>query len=256
MNILIIEDEARASRRLARLIQRVAPQFNIVAQTESVAQSIDFLQKEPNIQLIFSDIELGDGTSFEIFRKVQCETPIIFTTAYNQYAIEAFKVNGVDYLLKPIDENDLAKAIEKYRRNFSTQSVPDIQALSNLMHQLQGTSYKNRFLVKVGDKLKSIQTTEIAAFYSMAKSTFLLTKTKRNYAVDQPLDQLIKELEPAQFFKISRKHIVSLDALDEILVHSNSRLLLRIKGLENQEVVVAREKVKDFKLWLGENHRD
>ena len=252
MNTLIIEDEPRAANRLERLIKKIAPECTIVGKPESVVDAIAFLQNEPDIQLIFSDIELGDGNSFEIFRKVKTNIPIIFTTAYNQYAIEAFKVNGVDYLLKPIDESDLAKAIKKFKQNFQPNThTADIQSITQVIEQLQQKKYKNRFLVKVGDKLKSIQTTDISAFYSMAKGTFIITNTQRNYSIERPLDQLIDELDPTRFFKISRKHIVSLDALDDILVHSNSRLLLRIKGLEKQEIVVAREKVKAFKAWLG-----
>lgn len=251
MNVLIIEDEPRAANRLERLIQKIAPEFVVIDQADSIKKSISILERRDDIQLIFSDIELGDGTSFEIFRKVKTNIPIIFTTAYNQYAIDAFKVNGVDYLLKPIDEQELTKAIEKFKRNFKSDGGADLVSIVKAIESIQSKSYKIRFLIKVGEKLKSIPTAEIAAFYSMAKGTFILTKTGRNYSIDQPLDQLINELDPAHFFKISRKHIVAVDALDEILVHSNSRLLLRIKGLGNQDVVVAREKVKEFKAWLG-----
>lgn len=251
MNVLIIEDEPRAAARLVRLIKKIAPEFSIVGMTDSIQASIEQLKQQENIQLIFSDIELGDGTSFEIFRKVESDIPIIFTTAYNQYAIEAFKVNGVDYLLKPIDEQDLAQAIQKFKRNFGSAPVMDMTMIAQAIENLQSKKSKTRFLVKVGEKLKSIPSMEIAAFYSMAKGTFLLTKNGRNYSIDRPLDALVEELDDAHFFKISRKHIVALDALDEILAHSNSRLLLKIKGLESQEVVVAREKVKQFKAWLG-----
>ncbi len=251
MNVLIIEDEPRAANRLERLINKIAPEFDVVGQTDAIKDSILLLESRDDIQLIFSDIELGDGTSFEIFRKVNTQIPIIFTTAYNQYAIEAFKVNGVDYLLKPIDESELAQAIEKFKRNFQNRAAPDISTIIEAIANIQSSSKRSRFLVKVGEKLKSIPTSDIAAFYSMAKGTFILTKSGRNYSIEQALDQLIQELDDSQFFKISRKYIVAVDALDEILVHSNSRLLLKIKGLESQDVVVAREKVKEFKTWLG-----
>lgn len=251
MKVLIIEDEPRAADRLERLIHKVAPSFEVVGQADSIKASIGLLESRDDIQLIFSDIELGDGTSFEIFRKVRTQTPIIFTTAYNQYAIEAFKVNGVDYLLKPIEESELAQAIEKFKRNFQIRAAPDISTIVEAIENIQSSSKRSRFLVKVGEKLKSIPISDIAAFYSMAKGTFILTKTGRNYSIEQALDQLIQELDDSHFFKISRKYIVAVDALDEILVHSNSRLLLKIKGLESQDVVVAREKVKEFKAWLG-----
>ena len=251
MNVLIIEDEPRAANRLERLINKIAPEFDVVGQTDAIKDSILLLESRDDIQLIFSDIELGDGTSFEIFRKVNTQIPIIFTTAYNQYAIEAFKVNGVDYLLKPIDEQELAQAIEKFKRNFQSQAGPDLTAIAQAIKSIQSKPLQTRFLVKVGEKLKSIPTSDVAAFYSMAKGTFILTKTGRNYSIEPPLDQLIGVLDGTHFFKISRKYIVAVDALDEILVHSNSRLLLKIKGLEQQDVVVAREKVKEFKAWLG-----
>lgn len=251
MNVLIIEDEPRAASRLERLVIKIAPEFNVIGQTDSTRDSILLINSRDDIQLIFSDIELGDGTSFDIFHQVNTNIPIIFTTAYSQYAIDAFKVNGVDYLLKPIDEEELESAIKKFKRNFQNNTLPDVTSIAKAIESIQSKSYKNRFLIKVGEKLKSIPTSEIAAFYSMAKGTFILTKSGRNYAIDQPLDQLINKLDVIHFFKISRKYIVAVDALDEILAHSNSRLLLRIKGLDKQDVVVAREKVKEFKAWLG-----
>lgn len=252
MNILIIEDEPRAANRLERLIKKIVPECVVVGKPESIAKGVEALSSDLDIHLILSDIELGDGTSFEIFRQVETNIPIIFTTAYDQYAIDAFKVNGVDYLLKPIVEADLAKAIEKYKDNFSKKEpVSSTQSILEMLNQMQEHTHKTRFMVKVGAKLKSISVTEIAAFYSMAKGTFLMTKSQRNYSIDLTLDQLAQKLNPESFFKISRKQIVAIDAIDEILVHSNSRLLLKIKGLENQELVVAREKTKAFKIWLG-----
>ena len=251
MNILIIEDEPRAANRLERMILQIEPSFMIIGKPESIEESITALNANDDIQLIFSDIELGDGTSFEIFEQFQTDIPIIFTTAYNQYAIEAFKLNGVGYLLKPIDADELRNAIDKFKRTQGNQSKNDFASLTKVIETLTPKSYKNRFLIKVGTKLKSIKTDEIAAFYSMEKGTYLLAKDKRNYAMDLSLDHLMDSLDPEKFFKISRKHIVELDAIDEIHVFSNSRLKLDIKGLENQEVIVAREKVKEFKGWLG-----
>ena len=251
MNILIIEDEPRAANRLERMILQIEPSFMIIGKPESIEESITALNANDDIQLIFSDIELGDGTSFEIFEQFQTDIPIIFTTAYNQYAIEAFKLNGVGYLLKPIDADELRNAIDKFKRTQGNQSKNDFASLTKVIETLTPKSYKNRFLIKVGTKLKSIKTDQIAAFYSMEKGTYLLTKDKRNYAMDLSLDHLMDSLDPEKFFKISRKHIVELDAIDEIHVFSNSRLKLDIKGLENQEVIVAREKVKEFKGWLG-----
>ncbi len=251
MNILIIEDEHRAANRLERLILQLEPSFNIVGKPESIEESIAILNTHDDIQLIFSDIELGDGTSFEIFEQFKTDIPIIFTTAYNQYAIEAFKLNGVGYLLKPIDADKLKNAIDKFKRTQGNPSKNDFASLTKVIETLTPKSYKNRFLIKVGTKLKSIKVGEIAAFYSMEKGTYLLTKDKRNYAMDISLDPLMEVLNPEKFFKISRKHIIEMDAIDEIHVFSNSRLKLDVKGLEKQNVIVAREKVKEFKEWLG-----
>lgn len=250
MKVLIIEDEARAANRLERMIKKIAPDFTILAKPESVNEAVSILQKEQNIQLIFSDIELGDGVSFEIFRQVQTDIPIIFTTAYNRYAIEAFKVNGVDYLLKPIKEEELVFAIEKFRKHNVKSSGENILSIAKALEALQPKKYKKRFLVKVASKLKSISTEEIAAFYSMEKATYLVTKSKRNFILDQSLAELMTQLNPERFFKVSRKHIVVIDAIEEIIVFSNSRLLLKVNGMETQQIIVAREKVKEFKEWL------
>ena len=250
LKVLLIEDEARAANRLERMIKKIAPDFTILAKPESVNEAVSILQKEQNIQLIFSDIELGDGVSFEIFQQVQTDIPIIFTTAYNRYAIDAFKVNGVDYLLKPIKEEELIIAIEKFRKHNVKSSSENILSIAKALEALQTKVYKKRFLVKVASKLKSIPTEEIAAFYSMEKATYLVTKSKRNYVLDQTLGDLMTQVNPEHFFKVSRKHIVAIDAIEEIIVFSNSRLLLKVNGMETQQIIVAREKVKEFKEWL------
>ncbi len=252
MRILIIEDESLASKRLKRLLTQIDTNFNIVKIIESIEDSISFLSKN-KVDLIFSDIQLSDGLSFEIFDKINVDCPIIFTTAYNQYAIEAFNTNGIDYLLKPIKENRLKQAINKYQ---SLNQNINIKQLIDAVNQTK-INYKNRFMIKVGDKIKSIPTTEIIAFYSLQKGTYLLTNSGRNYVVDYSLAQVAEMLNPKTFYKINRKCIVSINAIKDIIAYTNSRLKLNIEHLTQQntgfdDVIVAREKVSDFKKWLDE----
>ncbi len=251
MDVIIIEDERRAADMLERLIGKVDPSLTIVAKLESVKESIEFLQKNNNISLIFSDIQLGDGLSFEIFDKIDITCPIIFTTAYDRYAIKAFKANGIDYLLKPIKSDDLEKAITKFKQFSRQVPVSDIATIANLLLERK-SEYKSRFMIKVGDKIKLFSIEDIPAFYSMEKATFLFTSGQRNYVIDYSLDQLQSLLNPERFFRINRKYIVSLDYIDEIFAWTNSRIIIKITGLEDKNIIVARERTKEFKEWLGE----
>ena len=245
MNVIILEDETRAANYLERLIQKVGPEMKVVAKFESVRDAVPFLTTHSDIELIFSDVQLADGLSFEIFRLVQVKCPIIFTTAYDHYAIEAFKTNGIDYLLKPVEEERLQRAIEKVK-----QFSPSI-ALEKLLSITSPTkTYKSRFMVKVGDKIKSIPIEEIMTFYSLEKATYLHTTSNRNYCIDYSIDQLELLLDPGICFRINRKYIVSIHACNNILAWTNSRLRLKIEGIGDDDIIVARERVQDFKDWL------
>jgi len=247
MKVLIIEDEKRAANHLERLLNQVSPDVEVLHRLESVRDAVLFLSARPKIDLIFSDIQLADGLSFEIYKQVEVGCPIIFTTAYDQYAIEAFKTNGIDYLLKPVEEDRLKQAIDKAR-----QFVPGLQ-LEKLMAMQQPAdekSYKSRFMVKVGDKIRTVPVEEIQVFYSQDKATFILTNDKRNYCIDYPLDQLEQLVNPQSFFRINRKYIVGIDACTDMLAWSNSRLRLKVDGLDEPDLIVARERVADFKDWL------
>lgn len=247
---LIIEDEKRAASRLQQLVGVCDSSIEIVGVLESVKASVDWLGKNDQPDLIFSDIQLADGLSFEIFEKMAVEAFIIFTTAYDQYAIRAFKANGIDYLLKPLDENELCAALEKYKKLSSPErNNIDTTALARALQQLKGY-YKERFVVKVGDKLKNINTGAIRAFYSMDKATYLFTDESRNYAVDFSLDHLEDMLDPGQFFRVNRRYITSLDAIAEIVVWSGSRLKIKIRGIEDENLLVSRDRTNDFKKWL------
>lgn len=247
MNVIILEDENRAVNHLQRLIKLVAPEMEVLAVFDTVRDAVTYLEQNPAIDLIFSDVQLADGISFEIFSKVKVKSPIIFTTAYDSYAIEAFSTNGIDYLLKPIEEERLRKAIEKARQ-FTTRI--DLESLLNLRVGAGQRQTKSRFMVKVGEKIKTITVEEILAFYSFEKTTFLHTTTHRNYIIDYSLEELESMLDREHFFKINRKYIVSIDACSQIIAWSNHRLKIDIEGIDDQKIVVARERVRDFKLWL------
>jgi DNA-binding LytR/AlgR family response regulator len=247
MNVIILEDETRASNFLARLINKVAPEMTIVARFETIRDSTHYLKANPDVSLIFSDVQLADGLSFEIFRQVQVNCPIIFTTAYDHYAIEAFKTNGIDYLLKPIEEERLLQAIGKALKFTPSLALEKVLALANATSDKK---YKSRFMVKVADKIRSIPIEDILAFYSLEKSTFIQTIERRSYPIDYTLDQAELLLDPETCFKINRKYIVTLKACNQIVAWSNSRLRLIIDGIDDQEIIVARERVQDFKNWL------
>ncbi len=247
MNVLILEDENRAANHLLRLIVAAAPDMKVTATVETVREAIEYLKTNPPVSLIFSDVQLADGLSFEVFRQVQVQCPIIFTTAYDTYAIEAFNTNGIDYLLKPIDEDRLKQAIQK-ARHFTTQI--DINSLLNLTNLTPQKQTKSRFMVKVGEKIKSIVVEDIKAFYSFDKATYLHTRSDRNYIIDYTLDELILVLDGSRFFKINRKYIVSFEVCTHIFAWSNSRLKLDIEGIDDDQIVVARERVQEFKEWL------
>jgi two-component system, LytTR family, response regulator len=247
MNVIILEDETRAANHLSRLISKIAPEMKIVAKFETVRDAVPYLQENHDISLLFSDVQLADGLCFELFRQVEVKCPIIFTTAYDHYAIEAFKTNGIDYLLKPIEEERLKQAIDKVKQ-FSPSLA--LEKIISLTRTGITRTYKSRFMVKVADKIRSIPIEEISAFYSMEKATFIHTIDNRDYCIDYTLDQLESLLEPDKCFRINRKYIVTMLACKQIVVWSNSRLKLKIEGLEDPEIIVAREKVQDFKNWL------
>jgi DNA-binding LytR/AlgR family response regulator len=247
MNVIILEDETRAANYLERLIQKVAPEMKVVAKIESVRDAVPFLAVHTDIGLIFSDVQLADGLSFEIFGQVQVKCPIIFTTAYDHYAIEAFKTNGIDYLLKPVEEDRLKKAIEKIKM-FSP--VVSLEKLLSITSAGSTKIYKSRFMVKIGDKIKSIALDEILTFYSLEKATYLHTASNRDYCIDYSIDQVEELLDPALFFRINRKYIISIQACSNILAWTNSRLRLKIEGINDDDIIVARERVQDFKEWL------
>jgi DNA-binding LytR/AlgR family response regulator len=251
-NIVVIEDEVLAAERLIALLHELDKEFVVQAQPDSVSSSVKWLSVNPPPDLIFMDIQLADGLCFEVFEKTSIDAPVIFTTAYNEYALKAFKVNSIDYLLKPIDKKELEAAIAKFKKVTASASKPGSihpELLKQVMGMIQNP-YKPRFVIRLGEHIKAIQTDDIALFYSNEKSTYLRTLAGRDFAMDHSLDQLEDETDPKAFFRVSRKYMVALSAIKDIIAYSGSRLKLIVTGAENEEVLVSREKVTDFKKWL------
>ncbi len=245
---VIVEDEKPA----ARLLQRKLEKLGIVpeAMLHSVAEAVAWFENNSHPDLIFLDIQLSDGLSFEIFEKVAVESAVIFTTAYDEYALKAFKLNSIDYLLKPIDEEELEVAVEKFRARKTAQSGANLDDLRRLLSP-QKDAYRKRFTVRIGQQLKIVPMEEIECIYSENKGTYLHTVENRDYLIDSPLEALEPELDPSKFFRVSRKFIVSLPAIREIQIYSNSRLKVILPTFKADEVIVARERVPEFKSWLG-----
>ena len=250
MNVIIIEDEKPSARRLQRMLSTLNLETEIML--HSVEESIQWFNNNEHPDLIFLDIQLSDGLSFEIFEAIDIKSAVIFTTAYDEYALQAFKLNSIDYLLKPIDEVELTKAVKKYQDRLpQKQAVTlDFNDIKKLLVNPLDREYKKRFSVKVGQHLKLINIEEIECFYSENKGTYLYTSEGRNYLLDTTLELLEQELEPQTFFRISRKYFVNINAIKDMVSYTNSRLQIKLNTYNEDEVIVARERVKDFKEWL------
>ena len=251
MNIIIIEDEKPAARLLQRKVEKLGLQVNTLL--HSVEESVHWFNTNTHPDLIFLDIQLSDGLSFEIFETIAIKSAVIFTTAYDEYALRAFKLNSIDYLLKPIDEDDLETAVNKFKaRNISASNLSlDFEMIKKMLVNPMDRSYKKRFTIKMGQQLKMINIEDVECFYSENKGTYLHTFDNRDYLLDNTLEQLETELDPKDFYRISRKFIVPMKGIKEIQIHSNSRLKVILPTYKDDEVVVARERVSDFKDWLG-----
>lgn len=250
MNVIIIEDEKPAARRLSRLLADLNVDVSVML--HSVRESIEWFQNNEHPDLIFLDIQLSDGLSFEIFENVEVHSAIIFTTAYDEYALQAFKLNSIDYLLKPIDDEDLENAVMKYKnmRPESQKINLDFDDIKKLLVNPLEREYKKRFTARVGQHLKIINADEVECFYSENKGTYAATIDGRNYLLDTTLENLETELSPERFFRVSRKFYVGMDHIKDIISYTNSRLQIKLNRYSEQEIIVSRERVRDFKLWL------
>lgn len=256
MNVLIIEDEDLAARRLTKLLAEEDTSIQVVQTTPTVEMAVSYLETEPAIDLIFMDIELADGQSFEIFEQTVVSAPVIFTTSYDEYAIKAFKVNSVDYLLKPIKQHELAASLQKYRRlNRVTEPLPapalSIDALvQQLRQQKTTTEYRRRLLVRHLSQWVPIDVQEIAYFQS-EDVTLFRTITGKKFSADYTLDELEATLDPTLFFRVNRRFLVNINAVQQIQTYFNHRLVLTLTPAPTEEVIISRERVAEFKKWMG-----
>lgn len=248
INAIIIEDERPAARRLQKLLSNY--HISLKATLHSLGESQEWLDANPDPDLIFLDIQLSDGLSFELFKNRKINSSIIFTTAYDEYALKAFKVNSIDYLLKPIDKKELKSAIEKYENQHQKQQF-DFQNIRSLFEEkLQNKAYKERFTIKVGEHLKVFEVSEIDGFLSKHKTSYLLTKQGREYPLEKSLEEIDGLLSPKHFFRINRAFILHINAIKDIISYSNSRLRIILNHELDEPLIVSRERVKDFKTWL------
>ncbi len=254
MKILIIEDEELAVKKLHKMLISIERDIEVIAHLDSIETSVEWLENNEAPDLIMMDIELLDGQSFEIFNRVKVKSPVIFTTSYDEYALKAFKVNSVDYLLKPIQKEDLEAALDKYRKLFVSAAPPSINMdmlVKELQQKLQPKEYRKRFLVKNVQKLVSVETDEIAYFYSDGRLNFFKTYDNKKYVVDYTMDEMEDMLDPEKYFRISRSFYVSIASVDQINDYFGNRLILTLKPAVDKEALVSREKVTEFKKWLG-----
>ncbi len=252
MKAIIIEDEKPSARRLSRMLL----ELNIEAQAmlHSVEEAVSYFKNTTDHpDLILLDIQLSDGLSFEIFEQIEVNSAIIFTTAYDEYALKAFKLNSIDYLLKPIDDEELKTAIDKFESNRpKAQNLQvDIEQIKRLLINPLDKNYKERFTVKVGQHLKMIPIDNIECFYSENKGTYIYTNSKRDYLIDATLEQLEPMLDPLKFFRVSRKFFININSIKDIISYTNSRLKIILNSFDEQEIIVSREKVKSFKNWIN-----
>ncbi|MGE0589762.1 MAG: LytR/AlgR family response regulator transcription factor [Cyclobacteriaceae bacterium] len=250
MKVLIVEDEPHAAARLRELVTKVAPDGNVIGSLDSVKSAVSWFQSNPMPDLVLMDIQLADGLSFEIFDQSKITAPVIFTTAYDEYALKAFKVNSIDYLLKPIDEDDFRNAMKKFeilRTPVDSQQL--LERIGNAV-QMFSKNYKERFVTKVGEHLRFINTSDILFFYSADKVTFGRTTDGRSHILDFTLDQVEGLVSPDHYFRINRKYIIRVEAINDMISHVNSRLKLVLKTSDDNDIIVARERLSDFKSWI------
>ncbi len=248
MNVLIIEDEHPASQKLIRLLKDIDSKIEIIDVLRSVEQSVNWLFENQSPELIFMDIQLEDGLCFEIFEKIRIKIPIIFTTAYDEYALKAFKVNSIDYLLKPVNPDELQSAIDKF--NTVHKTIQDYSKYESVTQQLSARN-KERFLIKIGEHYKSVPTSDIFCFYTLERSVFIFTSAGKSYPVDYSLDKIEHLIGSKLFFRVNRNFIVNYYAIRDMIAYSSNRIkIILTNWCEKEEIIVSRERVADFKTWM------
>ncbi len=253
MNVLIVEDETPAAEKLQRYLARYSTGIRVAQICDSVETSVSWLRAHQHeIDLIFMDIQLKDGVSFAIFSQLKVEKPVIFITAYNEYALEAFKVNSIAYLLKPVTFDDLKASLDKLER-FRSQFVvtgDSEGSIKSLSQDQNPKSFKTRFMVKVGDHIRSITTDQVLFFFADGRDVYLVTIQSRKFIIDFTLESLEEVLDPAQFFRVNRTYIVNIHCVHDVVMYSNSRLKITTQPAWDREIIVSREKVGEFKNWF------
>jgi two-component system, LytTR family, response regulator LytT len=251
MKILIVEDEDLAVKKLQKTLFAVDARADVVGVTDSIKNTVEWLTANPQPDLILMDIELADGQSFEVFNLTDVKSPVIFTTSYDEYALKAFKVNSVDYLLKPIQKEELEAALNKFKKIKNTPDINIDNLVKELQQKLQPKEYRKRFLVKYGQKLVSVEIDEIAYFYSDGRLNFFKTNDNKKFVVDYTMDELEDMLDAEKYFRISRSFYVAVSSIDKIDDYFGNRLILGLKPAVDKEALVSREKVTEFKKWMG-----
>lgn len=251
MRVLIIEDESLLAKELQRTLKSIRPQIEVVDVIRSVNDGVKWFEEKKEVDLIISDIQLTDGTSFELFKQVKISTPIVFTTAYDEFAIKAFKLNSIDYLLKPIDESDLEASIEKYEKLWGQQKTLDVDVLNHLISKNTEQSYKSKFLIRVGDQYKKVESDDIGFFFAEGNTVYLVQKNGKKLIVDHSLDQVAPQLDPKKFFRVNRQVLLNNSSIRGIHKYFNSRLKLEIHPQYENDVLVTRSRVNDFLTWMN-----
>ncbi len=248
MKVVIVEDEQLAAEKLAGLLVQTEPGIQIVKVLESVEESVNWFATHNAPDLVFMDIQLEDGISFEIFEAIKITAPVIFTTAFDQYAIRAFKVNSIDYLLKPISKEDLNTAISKFKSLHLDEYLLE-EKVSRVIEQFT-RRFKSRFLIRVGTRFQSVPVSKICSFFVEERCTFLQTREGKRYDLDYSLDQLQTMTDPEQFFRVSRNFLVNINCIEEIISYSATRLKLKLENSSGEGIIVSRDKVSEFKRWM------
>ena len=252
MKVLIIEDEPATARRLEKLLREIEVDLTVINVLDTVEDSISFFKSNESPDLVFMDIHLADGNSFEIFEQVPIQSPVIFTTAYDQYAIKAFKVNSIDYLLKPIKKEELINSLDKFKK-ISTPVIPDYSSIIKLLKE-EKTNYLKRFVVKIGQVIKTIDLPEISYFIVDNKSVYAILRENKRYLIDFTMEQLDQQLDPIQFFRINRSMIISYASISKMISYSKSRIKIDLNPPYIKDVITSTDRSGDFKEWLSGKH--
>lgn len=252
MRVIIFEDEIPAANRLTKMLQSISDEVQVIRKIDSIEAGVKFLQTAEDIDLIFMDIQLADGLSFDIFEQAEVKSPVIFTTAFDQYTLKAFKVNSIDYLLKPIDEKELEKAVEKYRQLYDKKENGFSDKILRLVQEMNSTRYKERLLIKKGQQLSYLKTEATAYCFADGKLCYAVDFSSNKYLLECNLSQLEEQLQPNKFYRINRHLLVNIEAISKVHTWLGGRLKLELAPITHSDTVVSRERVNGFKDWLGQ----